>query len=112
MNSEILYLTKKSHIHYPIHYDKSIADYSLLKNVVDFKKVEQYKEYFTLRSQETKERINKRLPTLNRTNEEFFDRSKNVVGYVFEHDDIHEAIKHYERPVYEMMKKDFFKSMV
>lgn len=110
VNSEILYLTKKSHIHYPIHYDKSIADYSLLKNIVDFEKVEQYKEYFTLRSKETKERINKRLPTLNRTNEEFFDRSKNVVGYVFEHDDIHEAIKHYERPVYEMMKKDFSKA--
>lgn len=110
VNSEVLYLTKKSHIHYPIHYDKSIADYSLLKTVIDVEKVKTYQLYYELRLQETKERINKRLPTLNRTNEDFFDRSKNVVGYVFEHDDIHEAIKHYERPVYEMMKKDFSKA--
>lgn len=110
VNSEVLYLTKKSHIHYPIHYDKSIADYSLLKTVIDKEKVKTYQLYYDLRLQETKDRINKRLPTLNRTNEDFFDRSKNVVGYVFEHDDIHEAIKHYERPVYEMMKKDFSKA--
>lgn len=110
VNSEVLYLTKKSHIHYPIHYDKSIADYSLLKTVIDVEKVKTYQLYYELRLQETKERINKRSPTLNRTNEDFFDRSKNVVGYVFEHDDIHEAIKHYERPVYEMMKKDFSKA--
>lgn len=106
-NTEILYLTKKSHIHYAIHYDKNIADYTLLKNNVDENKLKEYMPYFKMRAQETKERINKRLPRLNRTNKEFFDRSKNVVGYVFEHDDIHEAIKHYERPVYEMMKKDF-----
>ena len=106
-NVEILYLTKKSHIHYAIHYDKNIADYTLLKNNVDAGKLKKYMPYFKMRAQETKERVNKRLPRLNRSNTEFFDRSKNVVGYVFEHDDIHEAIKHYERPVYEMMKKDF-----
>lgn len=110
VNNEVLYLTKKSHIHYPIHYDKNIADYSLLKTVIDDEKVKTYQLYYDLRLKETKDRINKRLPTLNRTNEDFFDRSKNVVGYVFEHDDIHEAIKHYERPVYEMMKKDFSKA--
>lgn len=76
VNSEVLYLTKKSHIHYPIHYDKSIADYSLLKTVIDVEKVKTYQLYYELRLQETKERINKRLPTLNRTNEDFFDRSK------------------------------------
>jgi len=110
VNTEILYLTKKSHIHYPIHYDKNIADYSLLKDIIDFEKAEKYKEYFNMRSQEIKDRVNKKLPTLNRTNEDFFNRSKNVVGYIFEHDDIHEAIKHYERPVYEMMKRDFSKA--
>lgn len=106
-NLEILYLTKKAHIHYPIHYDKTIADYTLLKNKVNHDIVQTFQTYFKLRSKEIKERMNKRLPRLNRTNTEFFDRSKNVVGYIFEHDDIHEAIKHYERPVYEMMKRDF-----
>lgn len=106
-NTEILYLTKKAHIHYAIHYNKNIADYTLLKSHVDADKAQEYMPYFKMRAQETKERINKTLPKLNRSNKEFFDRSKNVVGYIFEHDDIHEAIKHYERPVYEMMKRDF-----
>jgi hypothetical protein len=107
---EILYLTKKSHIFYPIHYDKNIKDYSLLKSLVDENKLEEYKDYFELRHKEVKERFNKKNPNLNTTNEEFFNRSMYIVGYIFEHDDIHESIKHYERPVYEMIKKDYSKA--
>lgn len=106
-NIEILYLTKKSHINFPIHYDKNIKDYSLLSSLVDKCKIEKYNEYYVLRNNEVKERMKKKTPSLKMSNENFFDRSKNIVGYIFEHDDIHEAIKHFERPIYEMMKKDF-----
>lgn len=109
-NTDILYATKKSHIHYAIHYDKNMADYTLLKGVANSDALERYKEYYDLRCQEIKDRVSKKPPKLNRTNKEFFDRSQNVVGYVFVHDDIHEAIKHYDRPVYEMMKTDFSKA--
>ncbi len=107
---EILYLTKKSHIYYPIHYDKNIKDYLFLKSLVDFKKLNNYLNYYNLRHNEVKERFNRKNPNLNTSNQEFFNRSMYIVGYIFEHDDIHEAIKHYERPVYEMMKKDFSKA--
>lgn len=104
---EILYLTKKSHIYTPIHFDKNVLDYLKLYDVVDHSKLSQYEKYYNMRKDEVKERFDKRSPSLRMTNDEFFNRSKIVVGYIFEHDDIHQAIKHYEKPVYEMMKTDF-----
>lgn len=106
-NIEILYLTKKSHINHNIHYSKNIKDYSLLKDYIKKDKLNNYIEYYNLRKKEVSERINRKNPKLSVSNEDFFNRSKNIVGYIFEHDDIHEAVKHFERPVYEMMKRDF-----
>jgi hypothetical protein len=103
---EALFLTKKSHINMNVHFDKNMADFHALNQGLDPVKLECLNPYFRLRHHEAKERYQYRHPKLNVTNDAFFDRSKNVVGYVFVHDDIHEAIKHFERPVYEMMKKD------
>lgn len=106
-NFEILYLTKKSHIYMPIHFEKNVQDYLALRNVCNIEKTSQYQEYYNVRHAEAKERFDKKSPSLMMTNDEFFDRSADIVGYVFIHDDIHEAVKHYDRPVYEMMKRDF-----
>lgn len=106
---EILFLTKKSHIYMPIHFAKNVSDYLNLYEIVDHSKLDDYSEYYNIRHKEVKER-SKKSPRLSMTNEDFFDRSKNIVGYIFEHDDIHQAIKHYEKPVYEMMKKDYSKA--
>lgn len=107
---EILYLTKKSHINYNIHYSKNIKDYTLLKNNVNSDVVNKYIEYYNLRKLEVIKRIEKKSPKLSVSNETFFNKSKNIVGYIFEHDDIHKAVKHFEKPIYEMMKKDFSKA--
>lgn len=101
-------LTKKSHIVYPVHWEKNISDYHFLKECLgDFNLIDRMKEYFELRNNEAKERYKKfKTPKLNVTNEDFFS-SKLAVDHYFVHDDIHEMVKHHERPVYEMMKSNF-----
>lgn len=106
-NIEILYLTKKSHIYMPIHYEKNVLDYQRLRDLSNLEKSEGYNEYYIIRNAEAIERSPRKSPSLSMTNDEFFDRSADIVGYVFIHDDIHEAVKHYEKPVYEMMKRNF-----
>ncbi len=103
---ELLFLTKKSHINMNVHFDKNMADFHALKEGINPEKIGNLSAFFDLRHMEAKERYRYRHPKLNVTNETFFDRSKTVVGYVFVHDDIHEAVKHFERPVYEMIKKN------
>lgn len=106
-NMEILYLTKRSHIFMPIHHEKNIIDYQCLREKCNLEKADSYKDYYSIRNAEAVERSPRKSPSLSMTNNEFFDRSADIVGYVFIHDDIHEAVKHYEKPVYEMMKRDF-----
>lgn len=106
-NMEILYLTKRSHIFMPIHHEKNIIDYQRLRDNCNLDEAEKYKDYYSIRNAEAIERSPRKSPSLSMTNDEFFDRSADIVGYVFIHDDIHEAVKHYEKPVYEMIKRDF-----
>lgn len=102
-----LKLTKRSHLIYPIHFEKNMNDYIWLKELTNgIKENETMKTYYNLRSNEAKERNGQTVPKLNITNEEFFS-SKLVVEQYFVHDDIHEMVKHNEMPVYEMMKRDF-----
>lgn len=64
-------------------------------------------EFFKLRRREAKERHNMfKTPNLHVTNEQFF-KPRLPVERSFIHDHIHEMVKHHDRPVYEMMKRDF-----
>ncbi len=107
-------VTKYSHIIYPVHFEKNINDYHLIKSNLWLSKIDNlldikdYKEYYDLRSAEAKERYSDKFktPNLHVTNEDFFS-SKLAVKTYFIHDHIHEVMKHYEQPVYEMMKRDF-----
>lgn len=104
---EILFLMKKSHVHCDsVHFDKTIKDYQYLSTMIGTVS-DDFWEFFELRKSEAEKRYNHRTPSLNMSNDEFFDRSKNAVGYVFIHDTIHEAVKHFDVPVYEMIKRDF-----
>jgi hypothetical protein len=106
---EYLYLTKKSHLHFPVHFEKNINDYHIIKNKLgDFKQTGLMERYFTLRNNEAKKRFSEKhnTPRLNVTNFDFFKISGVEDGRVYIHDDLHEVIKHFDRPVYEMMKKD------
>jgi hypothetical protein len=105
-NRAVLFLTKRSHLHLNVHFDKTMADFHGLKDGHDPQVLAALQPYFRLRHQEALDRAQARHPKLNVPNAAFFDRSKTLVGYVFIHDDLHEAIKHFDRPVYEMMKTD------
>jgi hypothetical protein len=102
------FLTKRSHLIYPVHFEKNMNDYHLIKSLIgDFKRDELMQEYYKLRAAEAKERYSRfKTPKLNVTNEDFFS-SKLAVENYFVHDDIHEVMKHHDVPVYEMMKRDF-----
>lgn len=107
-------VTKYSHIIYPVHFEKNINDYHLIKSNLWISKidnllnVEDYQEYYDIRHAEAKEKYSEKFktPNLHVTNEDFFS-SKLAVKTYFIHDHIHEVMKHYDQPVYEMMKRDF-----
>jgi len=107
---ELLFLMKKSHVHCDsVHFEKTIKDYHFLKNKFGSGN-ESYTPFFEMRKDEAEKRYKHRTPSLMVSNDEFFNRSKETVGYVFVHDTIHEAVKHFDVPVYEMIKKDFSKA--
>lgn len=108
LKPEYQLLTKRSHLIYPVHFEKNINDYHTLKSFIgDFVRNENMELYYKLRSDEAKVRFSKfKTPSLNVTNEDFFS-SKLAVEHYFVHDDIHEVMKHHDKPVYEMMKRDF-----
>lgn len=99
-------MTKKSHLIYPVHFEKSINDYHLIKSYLsNFEPDETMNEYYALRSQEAKDRYKQRTPKLNVTTEDFFSSKLNVPHY-FIHDDIHEVMAHHDEPVYKKMQPD------
>lgn len=106
LNLRYLLLTKKSHLIYPVHFEKNINDYHLIKSYLgDFELDELMKEYFDMRSKEAKERYKQRTPKLNVTTEDFFSSKLNVPHY-FVHDHIHEVMAHNDEPVYKKMQPD------
>lgn len=106
LRPQYLLLTKKSHLIYPVHFEKNINDYHLIKsNFGSFVPNETMNEYYALRSQEAKDRYKQRTPKLNVTTEDFFSSKLNVPHY-FVHDDIHEVMAHHDEPVYKKMQPD------
>lgn len=100
-----LYLLKKSHIHYPVHFEKNVMDYHFLKSRVSAVENPVFDEFFRLKSDDAKVRYSKyRTPNLNVSNDKFFGKSGVSDGRVYVHDDLHDVVKHYERPIYEMLK--------
>jgi hypothetical protein len=107
-----LYLTKKSHLIYPVHFEKNIEDYHLIKNsqtMKAFKVDEISQEYYDLRRQEAVQRYGQKTPKLNVTTEDFFSSKLNVPNY-FVHDNIHEMVAHFDKPIFTMMQKDSSKA--
>jgi hypothetical protein len=106
LNFQYQILTKRSHLIYPVHFEKNITDYHLLKGLVrDFERTETMEKYYQLRFNEAKVRFNQHTPKLNVTTEDFFSSKLNVPNY-FVHDHIHEVMAHYDRPIFTMMQRD------
>lgn len=102
---EVIFSLKKSHIHFPIKFEKHIKDYCFLYDKL--KGVDKLSHITKLNFKETELRVGKlKTPSLNKMTSEFFGQSNGFVKSFFIHDDIHRIMAHYEVPIYEMMQKD------
>ena len=102
---EVLYSLKKSHIHFPIHFNKHIADYTFLNH--HFKEIDNLKEITKINYKETEDRLGKlKTPSLNKKVRDFFAQSNDYVKSYFIHDDIHKAVAHLDKPLYLYMQRD------
>jgi hypothetical protein len=102
---EVLFSLKKSHINFPIKFNKHIEDYTLLYN--HFNGIDYLDDLTKLNFKETEERLGKlKTPSLNKSVKEFFGQSDGYVKSHFVHDDIHRVMAHYDKPLYEMMQVD------
>lgn len=98
---EVLFSLKKSHIFYPIHWQKNIEDYHLIKDIIQRDTIP---EITAIRREETKLWAGKnKTPSLNKSAEDFFD--DNVSNRHFIHDEIHGIMAHFDRPLYESIKE-------
>jgi len=104
-SKEVIFSLKKSHIHFPIKFEKHIKDYCFLYDQLGGKDI--LSEITKLNFKETEMRVGKlKTPSLNKSTKQFFGQSDGFVQTFFVHDDIHRVMSHYDRPLYEKMQKD------
>lgn len=99
---DALYIQKRSHIWQSRNFTKNIFQ---LKEITDKMNTLPSLSNCLLkkRIKLTKEKYGDRVPTLNKTNEDFFD---DTITKYFNHDDLHKTMAHYSEPLYEQLKKD------
>ncbi len=109
----VLTAIKRSHLEYPIRWQKSIVDYHQLKSRAGELSIEETKA-IALRSQEIAARAAGKLPKvdLNVSNDKFFKKSQAAVGRLYEHDDLHRATCFYDKPLFETLKDDKSKAFI
>ncbi len=99
---DVLFTLKKSHrfLKNSVHFWKTLGDYHMMKRLGG-SIPEAYDTFFKLRE---KEMYSYAQPKLNQAKKDFFNDDQ--VGYVYDHDTVHEAVKLFDRPAYTMFKKD------
>jgi len=101
---EVLLSLKKSHINFPIKFEKHIQDYNFL---LDKLKEDKLQKITKINFKETERRVGElKTPSLKKSTMSFFGQSDGYVKYFYIHDDIHRVMAHYDRPVYEDMQVD------
>ena len=107
VNTRGLCIIKRSHLHRPLDFQKHIRDYHNLKKIcVRFTKLDL--GFLKERTKLTKEEFGDKTPKLNMSNDDFFD---DPVKKYYIHDEIHEAVAYYDRPLYERLKTDQSQAM-
>lgn len=102
---EVLFSLKKSHINFPIKFVKHIADYSVMYK--HFSGIDKLSNITKINYNETENRIGKlKTPSLNKSVKEFFKQSNDYIKSYFIHDDMHLAMAHYDKPLYQKMQYD------
>jgi hypothetical protein len=110
---QTLYLLKKSHIIFNIHWDKNIYDYLFLKDKCkpfDIFLPGWKSDALRLRFDEIKNRIKSKEINFNQKNSEFFKKSEKFVNRVVEHDSLHYATCFYDEPLFLSAKEDTTKA--
>jgi hypothetical protein len=99
---DVLYALKMSHRYRKDspHFKKTLDDILLMRKL-GAKIRPAHEEWLKWRERET---YTNALPKLNQSRKDFFDNSNSI--YTLNHDCIHEAVKHLDRPAYEYYKPD------
>lgn len=97
-----LYMLKMSHRYLKDspHFYKTMKDIHFMRRN-GAKIPEHMQEFYEQRMKDT---YTYSHPKLNQTKDKFFDNATSI--YTIDHDSIHEAVKHIERPAYEYFKDD------
>jgi hypothetical protein len=99
---ETLFSLKKSHIHFPIKFKKHINDYCFLSEKLNNNDV--LKDITKIAFSETESRLGKlKTPSLMKSTKSFFGQSTKFVKSYFIHDEMHEMVAHYDKPIYNRM---------
>lgn len=100
-----LMLIRRSHLHRPQKFQRNMwlfnqVNWPMMKLELD----DFDKEFLKTRTRLTKEKFGDRVPSLNQTNEDFFD---DYVTKHFDHDYVHEYVAYYDKPLYTRLKYDY-----
>jgi len=114
-----LFILKKSHIIFPIHWHKNIVDYLFLKDKL-YPNVEYTNDsmdlawynIFLLRRNEILLRSKHKQRDFDVDNSEFFKKSEKFVKRKVEHDSIHYATCFYDKPLFLSVKEDVTKAAI
>lgn len=98
---DILYMLKMSHryLRNSPHFKKTMDDIHCLRSR-GAKIKEEYRDFYHFRKKET---YNYKHPKLDVSKKDFF--MGDGIKYVYDHDSIHEAVKHLSRPAYTFFKE-------
>lgn len=95
----LLYMLKMSHRYLKdsAHFEKTRKDILLMRKCGAVLQ----EDHLVFYAQRMKDTYVYSLPKLNTTKEDFFNESKTGVVYTWQHDSIHEAVKHLDQPAYQ-----------
>lgn len=99
---EVLWAIRRSHVHRPLNFPKHIFHLNNLKKLFNSPS-EKTVSFLKERTKLTKLAYGDKVPSLNKTNEDFFD---DYVTKIYNHDDIHEIVAFSDEPIYKKMKHD------
>lgn len=99
----MLYIMKRSHMHRPLKFARHMAQLQELISLGADQLDEEGQRILKERIKLTKQKFGDRVPSLNQSNEDFFD---DQVTKYFVHDDLHKVVAYEDEPMYEKMKRD------
>ena len=99
---ETLYLLKRSHIPFRVHWKKNFFDHAFIQEKVGQFPLELLAT-LNLRLEETKKRLAYKEHNFRISNDQFF---RSNIKRITPHDNLHQMIKFYDRPMFEYIKKD------